>query len=302
MRADGVELGDPVSNDGSGVAQIGEAVKPDALFLNGADEALAEAVLLGRVGRDVFLAQAVSAYGGGVEPGAEDEPVVVTEREPGGRAVEPAKAGEQGALQSTLGGFGPSRVIEFPAEDFAGAAVDDGYEGAPAVHSAMDESDVGSPALIGGWRNGAGGCHAGPLARLAGFERPAFEAHDALDLLAIDLVAFDEAQPGPDGPDAKGGLRFDEFLNACGEHGVDDAPGGPFLWLIIGGAARHTEHGAQLGPRDFAPVLAKIMVDCFHEMPSGKSLPSMRCAFFKMSTWSAKSPTFASNCCSRASN
>ena len=99
--------------------------------------------MFGRVGSDVFLTQAVSARGGGVESGAEDEAVVVAQRESGGCAMEPAKAGDQGAFQGTLGGFSPGGIIEFPAEDFAGAAVDDGYEGAPAVHSAMDESDVG---------------------------------------------------------------------------------------------------------------------------------------------------------------
>ena len=32
VRADGVVLDDPVSDDGSGVAEIGEAMEPDALF------------------------------------------------------------------------------------------------------------------------------------------------------------------------------------------------------------------------------------------------------------------------------
>ena len=55
VRADGVVLVDPVANDGSGVLEGGEAMEPDALFLKGADEAFAEAVLLGRVRRDILL-------------------------------------------------------------------------------------------------------------------------------------------------------------------------------------------------------------------------------------------------------
>lgn len=140
VRADGVVLGNPVGDDGSGVLEGGESMEPDALFFEGADEALATAVLLGCIRGDVFLFEAVAADGGAVEAGAKDEPV-------------------------------------------------------------------------------------------------------------------DEAQPGPDRADAEGGLRLDEFLDAS------------------------FEHRTELGPRHGAAFLEKIVVDGFHEMPSGKSLPSMRWAF-----------------------
>jgi hypothetical protein len=40
-------------------------------------------------------------------------------------------------------------VRQFPAEDFARAAVDDRREGAPAVATAVHGGDVGGPALVG---------------------------------------------------------------------------------------------------------------------------------------------------------
>jgi len=55
MRADGVVLGDPESDDGSGVVEGREAMEPDALFFEGADEAFAEAILFGRIRCDVLL-------------------------------------------------------------------------------------------------------------------------------------------------------------------------------------------------------------------------------------------------------
>ena len=55
----GVVVVDSSSEFESGVFDGGEAVAPAKLFLEGLDEALAEAVLLGRVGGDVFLLEAV---------------------------------------------------------------------------------------------------------------------------------------------------------------------------------------------------------------------------------------------------
>ena len=194
MRSDGVVLIDPISNDSPGVLEGGEAMEPDALFLEGADEALAEAVLFGSVGSDILLFETIAAHGAAVEARAKDEAVVVTQSQPGRGAVEPAKAINQGSFQGSLGGFGASGIVELPAEDLAGAAVDDRNHGAPAIGAAVHESDVGCPALIGSLGDGTGGLGARTLAGPAGLECPALEPHDALHLLAVDEEPIDEAQ------------------------------------------------------------------------------------------------------------
>jgi hypothetical protein len=55
----GVVVSDPSSEFEPGVFDGGEAVSPAELFLEGLDEALAEAVLLWCVGGDVFLFESV---------------------------------------------------------------------------------------------------------------------------------------------------------------------------------------------------------------------------------------------------
>ena len=55
----GVVVVDPSPELESGVFDGGEAVAPAKLFLEGLNEALAEAVLLRSVGGDVFLLEAV---------------------------------------------------------------------------------------------------------------------------------------------------------------------------------------------------------------------------------------------------
>jgi len=51
-----------------GLLNVLEPVEPGAFLFEGAVEPLAEAVLLGGVGRDVFLSQAVVAGQGSIEP------------------------------------------------------------------------------------------------------------------------------------------------------------------------------------------------------------------------------------------
>lgn len=55
----GVVVSDPCSEFEPGVFDGCEAVAPAELFLEGLDEAFAEAVLLGCVGSDVFLFESV---------------------------------------------------------------------------------------------------------------------------------------------------------------------------------------------------------------------------------------------------
>ncbi len=68
MRALVVVVIDVAGDLGASLLNVLEPVKPSAFLFEGAIEPLAEAVLLWRVGRDVFLLQAVVAGQGSVEP------------------------------------------------------------------------------------------------------------------------------------------------------------------------------------------------------------------------------------------
>lgn len=68
MRALVVVVIDVAGDLGTGLLDVLEPVEPGAFLFEGAVEPLAEAVLLGCVGRDVFLFQAVVAGEGSIEP------------------------------------------------------------------------------------------------------------------------------------------------------------------------------------------------------------------------------------------
>ena len=104
----GVVVVDPGSEFESGVFDGGEAVAPAKLFLEGLDEALAEAVLLGSVGGDVFLLESVVLDNGAVLARTKDQTVVMAQEHAWRGAAEGAKACEEGFLQGAFCGFGPA--------------------------------------------------------------------------------------------------------------------------------------------------------------------------------------------------
>jgi hypothetical protein len=76
MRTPGIVLFDPLSNGAASFGEAAEVVQPDALLFETSKEALDEAVLLGRIGRNELLAQPVIAAGSAKAPALEDEAVV----------------------------------------------------------------------------------------------------------------------------------------------------------------------------------------------------------------------------------
>lgn len=86
MGSSGILVLDPGLEFESCVLDGGEAVAPTELLLEGLDEALAEAVLLRGVWRNLFLLDAVFTDDGAETARAEDQPVVVTQ-EHAGRAA-----------------------------------------------------------------------------------------------------------------------------------------------------------------------------------------------------------------------
>lgn len=149
VRSPCVVVVDPGPHGETGVFDGLEAPRPAELLLEGFDEALAKAVLLRRVGRDVFLCQAVVLDHCPVLARSEDQAVVVLQEHAVRRIAQRAKALEQCFLQSPLRGLGPARSLEGMAEDLAGAAIDDWNEDAPAVPAALHQSKVGRPTFVG---------------------------------------------------------------------------------------------------------------------------------------------------------
>ena len=76
MRTPGVVPFDPLGNSSASFGEAAKVMQPDALFLETTKEALDEAILLWRIGRNELLAQPVIAAGGAKAPALEDEAVI----------------------------------------------------------------------------------------------------------------------------------------------------------------------------------------------------------------------------------
>ena len=88
------------------------------------------------------------------------------------------------------------------AEHLTGAAINDGHKYTPTIAPAVDEGQIGGPTLVGTFGNGAGYFNAGSLTRTTLGKSPAFEFHEAVDLLAFDVHSIAEAQTTPSASDA----------------------------------------------------------------------------------------------------
>jgi hypothetical protein len=123
-------------------------VLPDALFLEGAEEALDQAVLLGGVGRDELLAEAVVPAGGPEAAGLEDQPVVGADHWGGPRRAKGPEATNARLLDGSLGFLGPPPQGKLEADDLAVVAVDHGGQVGPAVLAAGDVGDIHGPPFV----------------------------------------------------------------------------------------------------------------------------------------------------------
>ena len=128
-------------------------------------------------------------------------------------------------------------------------SIDDGHEDAPSIAAAVDQSEVGSPALVGMVGDGAGVFHPRTASNDSLWKGPSFELHEAMDLLAVDVEAIAEAQTAPGAAHAAGGLGLMELLDACGEGFVNGA-GFSLPGLVVGGGARQSEPRAEAGDGD----------------------------------------------------
>lgn len=100
MRAPVVIEADPVTDHAAGVLQGLEPVAMNALILEGFDDPLDHAVLLGAVGCDELLAQAIAFDQGRVAAAGEDQSVVRSQKERRLDTAQMAISSNQGLLRA----------------------------------------------------------------------------------------------------------------------------------------------------------------------------------------------------------
>ena len=89
---------DPIPDDTAGVLQGLEPVTVNALIFEGSDDTFDHAVLLGAVGRDELLAQAIAFNQGRVAAACEDQAVVGSQKERRLDTAEMPVSSDQGLL------------------------------------------------------------------------------------------------------------------------------------------------------------------------------------------------------------
>src|SRR5271167_2367208 len=135
MRTPGVIPFDPLSNGGTSFGEAAEVVQPDTLLLETAKEALDEAILLGRIGRNELLAQPVIATGGAKAPALEDKSIVTAYYRCRTFRAHSAEARQASLLERPLGFLGTTAQREFIAGHLPIVTVDNRSKMAPAVSS-----------------------------------------------------------------------------------------------------------------------------------------------------------------------
>ena len=123
----GVEVVDVAGDDSAGFTDVLEPMEPGAFFLERTDEPFAQAVLLGGIGRDVFLLQAVVLDQCARGTRTKHEAIVMAQGEVLGCAMGPSETVDQGVFEGSLNSLGPGGPIQTPTQNLAGVAVEDGH-------------------------------------------------------------------------------------------------------------------------------------------------------------------------------
>src|SRR5215831_5545201 len=204
VRARVVVPVDPRPQLPPGVLVADEVVLPDALFLEAAEEALDDPVLLRRVGGDELLGQSVVATGRPEPPTLIDESVVGAEHWCRPRRAQRAEPFEARFLERPLGLLGPPPQGKLVTDELAVVTIDHRGEVGPAILPAVHVGHVGGPAFVAPRGLAAPPVDPGPRGGRPLMHEPAFESADAVDGLGRQADAIPKTQQSPQPPIAEG--------------------------------------------------------------------------------------------------
>src|SRR5215472_3261087 len=204
-----------------GLLVTDEVVLPDALFLETAEEALDDPVLLRCVGGDEFLGQSVVATGRPEPPTLIDESVVGADHRRGPRRAQRAEPFQARFLERPLGLFGPPPQGKLVTDELAVVTIDHRGEVGPAILPAVHVGHVGGPALIAPRGLAAPPVDPGPRGGRPLMHEPAFESADAVDGLGRNADAIPKTQQGPQPPIAEGRVAANQGGDLHGQRLVE---------------------------------------------------------------------------------
>ena len=113
---------------------------------------------------------------------------------------------------------------------------------------------------------------AGSLARTTLGKSPAFEFHEAVDFLAVDVQSFAEAQTTPSAPDAARRFLLVDLLDA-GSKGFVDGLGPPLAGLVVSRGTWKADPANNRGNRERFARREELFLYMAHEFASGRVFP-----------------------------
>ena len=148
MGSSVVVKADPISGRPAGVLQRLEAIPVRALRFQGSNHALDHAVLLGAVGRDEFLAQAIASNQGRVASAGEHKAVVGSQKERLWHLAQRPESRNQRVLERRLRGLRSTAARQMPAQQLPTAAVDDQRQRRAAITSSPNPAKIRRLAFV----------------------------------------------------------------------------------------------------------------------------------------------------------
>ena len=137
---------DPPSDCAASLLEVVGVVLPEALLFETSEEAFNQAVLLGRIWGDEFLAKPVEATGCLEATALKDETVVATDHRSGTLDAQSAKAPQTSSLKRSFRLLSPSPKRQLLANDLSVVTVDHSDQMRPTVLAACNVRDVHGPA------------------------------------------------------------------------------------------------------------------------------------------------------------
>ena len=261
---------DPIRNHAAGVLRGFEPVAMHALVLERANYALDHPILLGAVGRDELLLQAVAFDQGRVAATGKYQAVIGPQQEWMLDLAQAPITRDQGLLQRRFSRLGSAAAAQVPTQQFTAVAVDHQGQRGPPIAPRPHPAQIRRPALI--WRLGhrRQGLDSGPEAHRALAYLPAPDLEDALHGVLV------EAKQMCHRPISKGRVLFDHGLDGLNQVFLD-------LWGRLGAAVIHRAPGnleplAKLHEADRNPVFSQSLLKAEDHFSS--SLPSREASFF----------------------
>ena len=200
---------DPAGDGPPGLGQVPEAMLPDTLLLERAEEPFDHAVLLRAVRGDEFLGKAILTASSTKSPRLKDKAVVTANDWGFTLRSEGTKPSQTCFFQCHFRFPSSSPERELVSDDLTVVTIDDRSKMTPTIPAAREVSDVHGPALVAPLGATPPFFHSGTRSAASLMNEPPLESEQPIDRLAINPESFTKSKKSPQPAIAVGGMLVD---------------------------------------------------------------------------------------------